>query len=61
MTLKEVLQIFWYTCEKLAVANLLKVKQVRKEEVNNFQEKVKVKYGSKHNSSMQLGSAVSSI
>lgn len=42
MTLKEVLQIFWYTCEKLAVANLLKVKQVRKEEINNFQENLKL-------------------
>ena len=61
MTLKEVLQIFWYTCEKLAVANLLKVKQVRKEEINDFQEKFKVKYGRKYNSSIQLGSAVNSI
>lgn len=42
MTLKEVLQIFWYTCEKLAVANLLKVKQMRKEEINNFQENLKL-------------------
>ena len=61
MTLKEVVQIFWYTCEKLAVANLLKVKQVRKEEINDFQEKFKVKYGRKYNSSTQFGSAVNSI